>query len=116
MSSPNIPQVRFWPVMVAIFIGSFLCVLSSATINLALEILKNHFHTTLSSVQWTLTGFMLAMGTTAPIVGYLGEKFSYKRLYLFSLIGFTLPSAYAQRHGTRSRSSYSGFCRELSAD
>jgi EmrB/QacA subfamily drug resistance transporter len=91
MSSTNM-QIRFWPIMFAIFIGSFLCVLSSATINLALEILKDHFHTTLSSVQWTLTGFMLAMGTTAPIVGYLGEKFSYKRLYLFSLIGFTAAS------------------------
>jgi len=85
-------KVRFWPVMIAIFIGSFLCVLASATINLALEILKDHFDTTLGSVQWTLTGFMLAMGTTAPIAGYLGERFSYRRLYLFSLIGFTLMS------------------------
>jgi EmrB/QacA subfamily drug resistance transporter len=93
MSNTNTQQVRFWPVMIAIFIGSFLCVLASATINLALEILTDHFHTTLSSVQWTLTGFMLAMGTTAPVVGYLGEKFSYRRLYLFSLIGFTLASA-----------------------
>lgn len=33
------------------------------------------------------------MGTTAPIAGYLGEKFSYRRLYLFSLIGFTATSA-----------------------
>ncbi|MBB3069020.1 EmrB/QacA subfamily drug resistance transporter [Paenibacillus baekrokdamisoli] len=86
-------EIRFWPVMSAIFIGSFLCVLASATINLALEILTTHFETTLSSVQWTLTGFMLAMGTTAPLVGYLGEKFSYKRLYLFSLIGFIIASA-----------------------
>jgi len=87
------PEIRFWPVMLSIFIGSFLCVLASATINLALEPLKEHFHTSLSSVQWTLTGFMLAMGTTAPIVGYLGERFSYKRLYMFSLIGFTAASA-----------------------
>jgi EmrB/QacA subfamily drug resistance transporter len=93
MNEINKQQVRFWPVMIAIFVGSFLCVLASATINLALEILTEHFQTTLSSVQWTLTGFMLAMGTTAPVVGYLGEKFSYKRLYLFSLIGFTLTSA-----------------------
>lgn len=93
MSSTNKLEVRFWPVMIAIFIGSFLCVLASATINLALEILTEHFDTTLSSVQWTLTGFMLAMGTTAPIVGYLGEKFSYRRLYLFALIGFTVTSA-----------------------
>jgi EmrB/QacA subfamily drug resistance transporter len=86
-------KVRFWPIMVAIFIGSFLCILSSSTINLALEILGKHFDTTLDSVTWTLTGFLLAMGTTAPIVGYLGERFSYKRVYLFSLIGFTLASA-----------------------
>jgi EmrB/QacA subfamily drug resistance transporter len=92
MNQQDIPNIRFWPIMVAIFIGSFLCVLASATINLALEIFTEHFNTTLSSVQWTLTGFMLAMGTTAPVAGYLGERFSYKRLYLFSLIGFTVAS------------------------
>ncbi|MNI19201.1 Multidrug export protein EmrB [compost metagenome] len=92
MNKLEIKGIRFWPVMIAIFIGSFLCVLASATINLALEILTTHFDTTLSSVQWTLTGFMLAMGTTAPLVGYLGEKFSYKRLYLYSLIGFIVAS------------------------
>ncbi len=88
----DIPTIRFWPIMTAIFIGSFLCVLASATINLALEIFTVHFNTTLGSVQWTLTGFMLAMGTTAPVAGYLGERFSYKRLYLYSLIGFTITS------------------------
>ncbi|WP_256256591.1 DHA2 family efflux MFS transporter permease subunit [Paenibacillus sp. BC26] len=85
-------KVKFWPIMTAIFVGSFLCVLASSTINIALPILQDHFHTTLSSIQWTLTGFMLAMGTLAPIVGYLGEKFSYKRLYLFALIGFVVAS------------------------
>jgi len=93
MGESHNQEIRFAPVMVAIFIGSFLCILASSTINIALEILKDHFHTSLDSVTWTLTGFMLAMGTTAPIVGYLGEKFSYKRLYLFSLIGFTFSSA-----------------------
>lgn len=92
MKQTDLNHVRFWPVMLAIFIGSFLCVLASASINLALEPLKDHFQTTLGSVQWTLTGFMLAMGTTAPIAGYLGEKLSYRRLYLYSLIGFTLAS------------------------
>ncbi|WP_235948200.1 MDR family MFS transporter [Paenibacillus glycinis] len=86
------PKTSFWPIMTAIFVGSFLCVLASSTINIALPILQDHFHTSLSTIQWTLTGFMLAMGTFAPIVGYLGEKFSYKRLFLFALIGFTLSS------------------------
>jgi len=84
--------IRELPVLVAIFIGSFLCILASTTINIALPILQDHFHTTLGTIQWTLTGFMLAMGTSAPLVGYLGEKFSYKRLYLYSLVGFTIAS------------------------
>ncbi|EFM11179.1 drug resistance transporter, EmrB/QacA subfamily [Paenibacillus curdlanolyticus YK9] len=92
LSKETMKPIRELPVLVAIFIGSFLCVLASTTINIALPILQDHFHTSLSTIQWTLTGFMLAMGTTAPLVGYLGEKFSYKRLYLFSLIGFTLAS------------------------
>ncbi|MBM7567806.1 MDR family MFS transporter [Paenibacillus sacheonensis] len=86
------PKISFWPIMIAIFVGSFLCVLASSTINIALPILQDHFHTSLGTIQWTLTGFMLAMGTFAPIVGYLGEKFSYKRLFLFALGGFTLAS------------------------
>ncbi|MGG1553674.1 DHA2 family efflux MFS transporter permease subunit [Paenibacillus ferrarius] len=86
------PAIKFWPIMIAIFVGSFLCVLASSTINIALPILQDHFTTSLGTIQWTLTGFMLAMGTFAPMVGYLGEKFSYKRLFLFSIIGFTVAS------------------------
>ncbi|WP_027085913.1 DHA2 family efflux MFS transporter permease subunit [Cohnella panacarvi] len=92
MSNDSNQTVRFWPVMVAIFIGSFLCILASSTITLALELLGKHFETSLDTITWTMTGFMLAMGTFAPIVGYLGERFSYKRVYLYSLVGFTLAS------------------------
>ncbi|MBL0385231.1 multidrug efflux MFS transporter [Tumebacillus sp. ITR2] len=76
--------------MIAIFCGAFLTVLSTSTINVAVPVLIEHFHSDLSTMQWALTGFLLATGTTAPICGYLGERFSYKRLYLGSLIGFTL--------------------------
>ncbi|WP_245954849.1 MDR family MFS transporter [Paenibacillus flagellatus] len=86
-------RVRFWPVMIAIFCGSFISTLATSTINIALPLLQHHFETTLGTIQWTITGFMLAMGTIAPITGYLGERFSYKRLYLFALAGFTLASA-----------------------
>ncbi len=92
MSNDSNQTVRFWPIMVAIFVGSFLCILASSTITLALELLGKHFETSLDTITWTMTGFMLAMGTFAPIVGYLGERFSYKRVYLYSLVGFTLAS------------------------
>ncbi len=85
----NLP---FWPIMIAIFFGSFVTILSMSTINVALPILMQHFNAELSTIQWTITGFMLATGTIAPLTGYLGERFSYKRLYMASLIGFTASS------------------------
>ncbi|MZQ82845.1 DHA2 family efflux MFS transporter permease subunit [Paenibacillus sp. 5J-6] len=90
VSKDDLQQVRFWPIMIAIFFGSFVSILSMSTINIAIPILSDHFHADLSKIQWTITGFMLASGTIAPITGYLGERFSYKRLYALSLVGFTV--------------------------
>ncbi|WP_409343524.1 DHA2 family efflux MFS transporter permease subunit [Paenibacillus sp. MBLB4367] len=82
--------IRFWPVMIAIFFGTFLAVLANTTVNVAIPMLMDHFESPLSTIQWTMTGFMLMTGTVAPLVGYFGDRFSYKRLYVFALIGFTL--------------------------
>lgn len=83
-------EIHFWPIMIAIFFGNFVSVLSTTTINIAVPMLMNHFNTDLNTMQWMVTGFMLATGVTAPLAGYLGGRFSYKRLYLFALTGFTL--------------------------
>jgi EmrB/QacA subfamily drug resistance transporter len=83
---------KFWPIMIALFFGSFFSTLASSTINIALPVLQHDFNTSLNTIQWVMTGFILAMGTFAPVTGYFGERFSYKRLYVFSLAGFTLAS------------------------
>lgn len=78
--------------MFALFVGSFMSVLSSSTITIAIPELQRYFGAELSVLQWTLTGFMLAMGTSAPLTGYLGGRFSFKWVYVASLVGFTLAS------------------------
>jgi len=92
MENINKKEIEFWPVISSLFLGAFLTTLGTSTINLALTDLMKYFNTSLDLVKWTLTGFMLATGTIAPITSYLGEKISYKRLYLISLIGFTISS------------------------
>jgi drug resistance transporter, EmrB/QacA subfamily len=90
MSTSSIQNVRFWPIMIAIFFGAFLSILGISTINVALTIFMQDFHSDLSTVQWTLTGFMLSLGTIAPLSGYLGDKFGYKNVYLYAMIGFVI--------------------------
>ncbi|MET0402143.1 MAG: DHA2 family efflux MFS transporter permease subunit [Cystobacter sp.] len=93
MHPPEEPQaVRFWPFMFTLFVGSFMSVLSSSTITIAIPELQRYFGVELSVLQWTLTGFMLAMGTCAPLTGYLGGRFSFKWVYAASLTGFVLAS------------------------
>ncbi len=85
-------EIPYWPMISTIFIGSFLIMLSTSTINIAIPYLMKNFNTGLESTRWTITGYMMAMGTVAPITAYLGERFSYKKIYLVSIIGFTIAS------------------------
>lgn len=83
-------NASFWFIILAIFFGNFMSMLSSTTINVAFPIFMKDFHAELGMVQWMITGFLLATGVVAPVVGYFGDRWSYKRLYIFALSGFTL--------------------------
>ncbi|CAM3313327.1 MDR family MFS transporter [Paenibacillus lupini] len=85
-------NTRFWFVILAIFFGNFSSILNSGTVAVALPFIMKDLHADLNDTQWVTTGFMLAMGSIAPIVGYVGDKISYKRLYMFSLVGFLFTS------------------------
>ncbi|WP_284240678.1 MDR family MFS transporter [Paenibacillus glycanilyticus] len=76
----------------AIFFGNFSSILNSGTVTVALPFMMKDLHADLNDTQWVTTGFMLAMGSIAPIVGYLGDKISYKRLYMYALVGFLICS------------------------
>ncbi len=87
-------KINYISLMSALLIGGFFTTLATSTINIALPVLMEHFNTTLDTVKWSTTGFMLATGIVAPITCYFGEKFSYKRIYLVAIFGFTLSSVF----------------------
>jgi len=74
-------------ILTVVFIGAFLATLGTSIINIAIPVLMDEFGSNVDQIKWTMSGFMLAMGTIAPITGYLGEKIGYRKLYVFSLIG-----------------------------
>jgi len=86
-------KTAFWPIILAIFFGNFIAILSTTTINVAFPVFMKDFHSEISTVQWMITGYLLATGVAAPVVGYFGDKWSYKRLYITALSGFTIFSA-----------------------
>jgi drug resistance transporter, EmrB/QacA subfamily len=97
--SAQTTNYRYGPMMAAVFIGSFMVLLSSSTINIALPSLMKNFGSSLDVTKWALTGFMMTMGTTAPLAAFLGERLSYKTLFIVSILGFTGASILATLSG-----------------
>lgn len=83
-------EIAFWPVIAAIAVGNFAAVLSSTTVTIMLPVFMQAFDTTIIVVQWTLTGYMLASGIVAPLIGFLADRLSLKRTYLIAMSGFLI--------------------------
>ncbi|MGO4370356.1 DHA2 family efflux MFS transporter permease subunit [Paenibacillus sp. MCAF20] len=86
------PYPSFWPVLAAIFIGSFVGMYHVVSLNVSLPGFIHIFGTELRTVQWMITGFTLASGIVIPISGFAMERFGCKRLFLFAIGGITVSS------------------------
>ncbi|HEU5369263.1 MAG TPA: MFS transporter, partial [Ktedonobacterales bacterium] len=49
-------------------------------------------HTSLQTTQWIISGCLLALAAMLAITAYLAKRFGTRRVYLVSLLGFTLAS------------------------
>lgn len=76
-------------------LGSMAPMLDSTMVNIAVNQLAIGFHTPLGTVQWAVTGFILAMGAAVPFAGWLSNRFSGKSVYLWAEVAFGLTSLVA---------------------
>lgn len=70
----------------AVMLGSFLAVINTTTINIALPSFREYYHTDIKTVQWLVVGYMLANGLVMPTVGYFMDRFSGSRLFALGLV------------------------------
>jgi EmrB/QacA subfamily drug resistance transporter len=75
-----------------VVLGSIMSILDTTIVNVALETLGRELHTTLASIQWVITGYMLSLAAVIPITGWAARRFGPKPLYLISLVLFTAGS------------------------
>src|SRR5262245_60602634 len=68
-------------------------ILDTTIVNVALETLGRDLHSSLSGIQWVITGYMLSLAAVIPITGWAARRFGAKRVYLLSLVLFTAGSA-----------------------
>src|SRR5437764_676356 len=78
-----------WRVSMVVLIGTVMSILDTTIVNVALATLSRDLHATISSVQWVVTGYMLALGSAIPVSGWAGRRFGTKQVYLVSVVLFT---------------------------
>lgn len=81
--------------MVVVVIGSFMSLLDSTIVNIAIESLTRAFDAPLATIQWVSTGYLLALAAVIPLTGWASARFGTKRLYLVSIAVFALASLLA---------------------
>jgi DHA2 family multidrug resistance protein len=82
-----------WWVLVVVVMGSFMSILDSTVVNIALPKLIAVFNTDVHGAQWVLTSYLLALAVVIPMTGFLDETFGGKRMYMLTLTLFTIASA-----------------------
>src|SRR5215831_10536802 len=72
--------------------GPFLSMVDSNIVNVALPDIAAQLHATLDTAQWIISGYLLSLAALLAASAYLAKRFGIRRVYLVSLLGFTLAS------------------------
>jgi EmrB/QacA subfamily drug resistance transporter len=78
--------------LIAIILGMFMVILDTTAVNVAVPTLAVDFKSDLRTLQWVLTGYMLAQAAVIPLAGWLSDRVGAKRLFMTSIFLFTVGS------------------------
>jgi DHA2 family multidrug resistance protein len=81
-----------WKVLISVMFGIFMIILDATVVNVAFPTLRREFGASLSAAQWVISIYVLSLGVTTPVSGFLADRFGIKRVYLFGLTVFVLGS------------------------
>src|SRR6266536_74730 len=94
IAAPVPKPARFdprWLPLIVTTVGSFMSILDSTIVNLALPSILKDFNSSLENGHQVRGEYQLAV--VIPLSGFLGERVGMKRLYMITLGCFTVGSA-----------------------
>lgn len=86
---------RVLKVCIIMVVGALAPLLDSTMINVAINTIAGDMKSTVSIIQWVITGYVLAMAIAIPVSGWAINRFGGKRVYIFSLLVFLVSSVFS---------------------
>ena len=102
---PPAPDRYPWIAMGVVLIGTFMVILDTTIVNVALPQIGAELHES-SSIEWVATAYLLAVGISTPASGWLADRFGRKRVFVGCLALFSAGVA----GQPRSLPTWSGWC------
>src|SRR5437660_12788961 len=78
--------------LVATVAASAMASLDATVVNVALPHIGDDFHASVSSLQWVLTGYLLALASLILLGGALGDRFGRRRVFVIGTVWFAAAS------------------------
>ena len=72
--------------------GGMAVIFDTTIVSVALHTLATQLHTSVSTIQWVTTGYLLALGIAVPLSTWGLRRFGGKRLWMASLVVFLIGS------------------------
>jgi EmrB/QacA subfamily drug resistance transporter len=94
-SASDAPRIEphVWRIAIVVILGAIMSVLDTTIVNVALDDLSKDLNSSLDSIQWVVTGYLLALAAVIPVTGWAARRFGSRRLYQIALVAFTIGSA-----------------------
>jgi MFS transporter, DHA2 family, multidrug resistance protein len=89
----RLDRVEHGVLTVAIMMAVLLQVLDTTIANVALPHMMASMSATQETINWVLTSYIVASAIAIPITGWLADRVGRKRLFVWSVIAFTVASA-----------------------
>ncbi len=81
-----------WLVGIVFAFGMFMNLLDTTIVNVALPTFAREFNASATTIEWVVTGYLLALAVFIPVSGWLGDRFGTKRTFMAALTAFTAGS------------------------
>ncbi len=81
-----------WQVLATVVFGIFMIILDTTVVNVAFQTIRQEFGGHINDAQWVISVYVLSLGISTPLSGFLADRFGGKKIYLGALGLFALGS------------------------
>ncbi len=89
-----------WSVLPALCLGFFMIMLDTTIVNIAVPTLERELHTSIASVGWVNSAYLLTFAVLLLVTGRLGDRFGPRPVFIVGLVIFTVTSLWCGLSGS----------------